>query len=250
MKHLNQLIDEYLDGQLDQEAKEEFEQKMAQDDRIQEATTFQKEMREGLQIVAERNFRTRLKATHQQYLKELSSDSSSLEVASKNKRMIFLKIAAVAASIALIILLVFKQVGNDQDLFTQYYEPYSTSLIQLNSSADELLAKANTAYVNKQYQEAFNTLQAYQTQNGNQNAKIAIVAGVSALELGDYSAAHQQFELAKANSLFADKAFWYAALTYLKQEDALNAKKKLNELLQLPASPLKEQAQELLSALE
>jgi tetratricopeptide (TPR) repeat protein len=71
------------------------------------------------------------------------------------------------------------------------------------------------------------------------------------LELENYREAIQTFDkLRNSNTLDNHKAYWYTALVYLKQNNAENAKKVLQTLVQDTSNYNYEKAIELLKKLE
>lgn len=235
MKEINQdKIDRYLLEKMSTDERASFQKEIKTNEELRQEVDHQKE---AINLIREHG-RQETKAWIKNIVRNTDTNDETLPIP---PRRIFLKIAGVAASIALLIGVVFlikaiidPPTSDPIALFKQHYQPFSET--QLNSSADKAYHEAN-------YKEALSIFE----QNSTLDIKQQLMLGICYLETRDYSNAIQQFQKNYDNISYGNEAKWYAALTYLKQKKHLESK---NLLKQIQTGKLKEQAQELIQELE
>lgn len=133
----------------------------------------------------------------------------------------------VAASI---IVLVLVYTFNSKPSATEMYVKYSKweDLPSLTSrGTDNKLAQGEQLFVDKKYKESYKIFAAVPQKE--QQPSVLIYLGICALELNQLDEAFYYFELLKnTDAIDSSKAYWYLALTYLKQ----NKKEKATSILQ------------------
>ncbi|QHI37809.1 hypothetical protein IMCC3317_31920 [Kordia antarctica] len=175
------------------------------------------------------------------------------ETSTKNRKSYFYYISSAVAIAAVCSLFYFSftQSITANDAFEQYHDWNTLPSFQTKSAAENNLAKASKLFQEKKYQEALTIFTEYEKENNTYNPQIQLYIGVSQLELENYQEAIQTFNTLKnSNTIDAHKAYWYTALTYLKQNDAENAKKVLNSLVQISGNYNYEKAKKLLKKLK
>lgn len=240
MKEIEQEnIDRYILDKMTAEERKTFEKKMSANKELQSQVIEQKKT-----ILHIKGYSADKKAWIRDIVKDTNVDD---ETSPKNARRVFLRIAAVAASIALLIGIFFIITNNHKAdpiaLFENYYEAFSEVTLSPNSSDQQLKQIADKAYLEKRYEEALNAFK----QINPLNSKQQIMLGICYLETGDYSSAIQQFEKNYSNINYKNDAKWYAALSYLKQDKIKESK---NLLQQIQSGKYNTTAQELLQQLK
>lgn len=153
----------------------------------------------------------------------------------KNKTPIRLYVLSIAAVIAILFFgfnFLLQNQSND-GLYAQYYnENDLPSFVQRsdNDTIEISLEKAVALYKQENYSGTLKELSLYH-QNNSKNKISRVYSAFSYAYLNDYKNAISELDvLENSNSLDADKAFWFKALIYLKAEDRENAKIQLEKI--------------------
>ena len=157
-----------------------------------------------------------------------------------------------AASVALLILasiyFLKPQPAERNNLFADYYEVYQPNLVERNSSSTDDLVQIEQFIKAKKYEQAIPVLE--EKLSMTKNAKLDLALGTCYLESGKYNKAVKQFKTAKENVLYQDKAYWYSALTYVKDGKWKKAQKELSPLIANSKSEFHQKAKDLSTALD
>ncbi|GGX12056.1 hypothetical protein [Aquimarina muelleri] len=136
----------------------------------------------------------------------------------------------VAASIAVFVLV---YTFNSKSSTTEMYVKHSEweDLPSLTSrGGDNKLAEGERLFVDKKYKESYAIFTALSQKE--QQPSVLIYLGLCALELDQLDKALHYFELLKnTEAIDSSKAYWYLALTYLKQNEKEKATNILQELV-------------------
>ncbi|GAA0731690.1 hypothetical protein GCM10009430_44140 [Aquimarina litoralis] len=139
----------------------------------------------------------------------------------------------IAASISLFIILYSINFSESPQ---ELYAKYSTwqDLPSLTSRSDEdLLAKGQELFEEKNYKESFLLFNHYLKNSDTIIPSVYLYAGVSSLELDKYEEAIFYFDqLINSNAVDQSKGYWYKALSFLKQGKKEAAIKTLNNILE------------------
>lgn len=240
-------IDRYLNGDMNDSEKKNFEERISSNSEMASALNFEKEMR---MIYSEDEWSTlnrsvlnsdRAKAM-KSYLQsdEITTIKETISnvIADNRKtysRKSFIKQLAVAASILLISTISYFSIkSNGTDFESIINEEYKNlpSLVNRSESADSRLVEGQQYFENKDYKNAiisFNEYQKISSESAATNSISYVYNGLSYLGINDYTNAIEQFNLLENSKSFqAKKAEWYKALVYLKQ----NNKELLREALE------------------
>ncbi|WP_299898434.1 hypothetical protein [uncultured Aquimarina sp.] len=188
--------------------------------------------------------------------KEIASSIKSAEQSYFNEKPFrltkILKYVAVAAIFiaGLFLVVEYNQGTNTEQLYATYKnwdELPSLTLRDQNSDLTEIEQQFRA----ENYEESLLLLNTYVLNNDQEvNPQLLMYKGISQLELHKNTAAIDSFtELLESNTLDADKAHWYLALSYLKNQDVEKAKTELELLLEKPTNFKNKEAKELLSSL-
>jgi FimV-like protein len=244
------LIDQYLQGELPEEAQPAFEQRL-QDDRafaeaLRERQQMQNYMKHQVQKPALEKRMADLGARY--FQDEANTDSADpkegIVVPLWRRKPIWL--VAAAAAIALILL-----VWNPSQTSANLYEQYAlhpTLALQERSVDGSSLETAEQAFNQGQYEAAYTQLSALEEQL-QENPQLKLSLGIAALETDRVQEGRAQFEaLAEGDTALQEYGRWYLALSYVKTGDNEAARPLLQALAEQP-SAFQQQAQDLLQQL-
>ncbi|WP_179009183.1 tetratricopeptide repeat protein [Winogradskyella forsetii] len=206
-----ELIALYFEGKLNTSEKARFEDLLQNDANFKAQVTLEEEVKTAIISTKKDDLRQRLQ---------------QLEQPKKKSKYYIIAIAAsIVIAFGVFGLLQSKETLSNQELYAQYYEPYS-NIIAPASRGDELKdekSKAFRYYDTKDYKTAldkFNSL--YDT---TQESYYLFYQGVCELELSNTQNAIAIF---KSHQNYTDKLFtqsnWYLALAYLKANNTKDAK--------------------------
>lgn len=215
------LFDEYLQGELTIEAKNDFEKQLSGDPEF--ASQF--ETFKDVQFQLANKFGIE---QEREVFKENLTQISAQHF-DNNPKVIGLKpwYLAAAASVAVLFGLFFFNY-NQNPVYGDYNNPEQASFTE-RSTADENLKEAEKAYNHKTYNKAIPLFEAILQKN--KTAEIQFFYGVSLLEESHYLKAEAVFnELKAGNSAYKEKAVWYLALSKLKQKDYEGCKQILETI--------------------
>lgn len=249
-----EIIELYLNKQLDGAALEAFEAKMNDDADFKKEIDTQGLIHRGVNKFGQDEMRAKLKKIRAEIQKTEglgAGNENAAKVVSlgKKKRSRLLLRWASAAAIALFVGSAVYFVATNSnvsslDLYAQYYQPFADDIQVRNQDAASLHNSASQLYKAKKYDEALPLFKDI-LKGEPDNAELQIVIGICQLELEHYEQANQSFS-AIQNPLFKDQAYWYLAMNFLKQSDMENAKTIL-ETIQ-PGEFNYAKAQEILEA--
>lgn len=251
------MIERYLEGNLEEQERVAFDQRLKTDEEFQQWVTHMESMVNGIKYTGRKNVMKQLAELEanlpEVQLLEEEQEESNIVAMKPNK---FRYWAAAAAAIALVLisslfLLTYNSGQSDQDLFTAYYEPYSGDL---SRSGDEDLVdkreRAYFAYGQGQHERAIPLFEEVIDQEPT--SKLRFYLGNAYLSVGEAEKAAQQFKevLRDSDYPLQDQSRWYLALSYLKAEKLDMAQTTLEEITGTPGSFYYNKAQELLAQIK
>jgi len=243
------LIDRYFDSSLTPKEQLLFNDLLQNDLDFKNEFVFRKDLKKVIAV----NQQEVLKSTLGQFEEKIQQSS---------KFMILPKKWFVAASIVLVASLGAYSIKSiyypsDQAVFETFYQPYRNTIQPTvrGESPNTIEYRAFVAYEAHNYHKAINLFNSVKNPD---EAYINFYKGLSYLELDKSKEAIELLlPIAKANGLegksanFNDKARWYLALAYLKNNDKEKSKSELFLIMQKPKGTFKkEEAQELLAYLK
>ena len=217
------LFDQYLQGELTIEAKNDFEKQLSADSEF--ASEFETFKNTQLQLANKFEFEQEREA-----FKENLTNISNKHFNKKTK-VIGLKpwYFAVAASIAVLFGLFFFNYSQNPT-FADYNNPEQAFFTE-RGTVDATLKEAEMEYNAKRYNKAIPLFETVLQKQ--KTAEIQFFYGVSLLEESHYVKAEAVFnELKTGTSVYKDKAVWYLALSKLKQKDYKACKEILQTISQ------------------
>ncbi len=246
-------IARYAEGLMEADEQMEFETALAADNELQQQLDLVYEANGKLQqYFSSQEGEEKLKLTLEDMRSEFFSGENpgkvvplSAPVRHKVVKMMWRKVAVVAAAAILVAVFLWQPWNND--LYTKYADIEMVSSVERGTHSDSLLTKATAAFNAKEFSSAavylFEVVQADPT-----NSFAQFYYGVSLLRSGKTEMARETLtKLTAGNSTFKYEAMFYMGLSYLKEKDEANCKKWLQ---QIPAgSGNYEKAKELLQDL-
>ena len=241
------LFEAYLEGTLDSDQQKDFELRLKQDAQFaKDWQAFQEVYHHVAHVHSpeREDFLNTLRDSADTYFS--GNTSSTHNSTGKVIKFIPWKYSIAAAVLLLFGVLFWQQIGGDP-LYSEYAFEGEISLSE-RSGAVSAFAKAEKAFNQKEYNEAVSYFNEILKQDTT-NSEVMYYKGIALVELDNYTDADAIFNiLSKGTSLYKYRAFWYGALSKLKQED-MEACRKLLEKIPSTAQDY-EKAQELLKKID
>ncbi|MDE5419910.1 hypothetical protein L3049_18120 [Labilibaculum sp. DW002] len=241
-------IEDFLDGDLNQEQLKEFEQNLLDDSDLQMELDLHQEIDEAIMETDIMDLRSKLEAI------ETPTNPSK-----KRKLKFLTKWNIAAASLALLIglgslMYIFNDkssYSNDQ-IFSNYYKPYNVVVNTRSADAtvDNILMSAVNSYESKDYRTAL-TLFKQILDKDSTNITSNFYSGISNIEINEYSKANKNFTrvIKHKNNLFIEQSEWYLGFCYLMTNEKDKALKQFHVIAQ-GNSFYKTKALEIINRLE
>ncbi|SDX99252.1 hypothetical protein SAMN05444411_11371 [Lutibacter oricola] len=235
------LFEKYLSNELTTEELDYFDLELSTNTYFKQEFEIYKSLNESLSSKFENEENeTELRSTLTNLGKEFIKEEKKGKVISIKR----LRPLMVAASIALLV--GFFLFNNGNPVYSDFAKHNNLELV-VRSENNSAISKAEEAFNTKNYKTAFAQLTVLESEFPN-DIEIQLHKGICLLELDKYSQAETIFtNISNGTSAFKNKATWYKALTYLKQEQFENCS---NTLQTIPKSADEyELAQKLLKKL-
>lgn len=247
MNDFYERIEDYLDGVMDQAARQAFEAEAAADPALAAALAQVREARERLG-------RAWAGAAADATLRDTLRDIGRRYFHSSPKRARRMRIGrlswGLAAGVVLVLLAWFLlRPPAHERLYAQYRVfPEAAFTVKSDILADTGLPDASIAFNQKRYQAALDALEKYRQANPD-NLEVVFFTGLCRLELGQPAEARILFgQLTETPNAWREEALWYLALSYLRENDRVRCSDILRGIG--PGSAHEAEARALLEALE
>jgi hypothetical protein len=221
-------IDDYLDGNLDQQAHDAFRQRLAEEGELAKDTLFQQEMRQGIAYGSQHDLRSRLQVIHGETVgQENSQDARIVPIG----RQLWLRWSAAAALLigALGILFWIQQKPSAEQLFAANYEVYQLDDTSRGIADDDPNRIALKAYQEQDYATATKQLSNI-LQNEPENPTLQLALAISYWENGQHPQAQSAIKTLFNHPILKDQAYWYAALFALAEDKTEVATEYLEQI--------------------
>lgn len=241
-------IEDFLDGDLNQEQLKEFEQDLLDDSDLQMELDLHKGIDEAIVESDIMDLRSKLEAIE------------TPPTPSQKRKFKFLTSWNIAAaSLALLIglgslmfILNDKSNYSNDKIFSNYYKPYNVVVNTRSSdaTADHILMNAVNSYESKDYRTAL-TLFKKILDKDSTNITSNFYSGISNIEINEYSKANKNFTrvIKHKNNLFIEQSEWYLGFCYLMTNEKDKAVNQFHTIAN-GNSFYKTKAQEILNKLE
>ncbi len=243
------MINRYLDGELNADEIKAFESQMQSDASLKNEVELYRDINETLKMKLypgenEMALRNTLDAMRSPYFsKEIVSDQP------KGKIIPFRRARWIAAAAAVFIGIVTLTIWSPwkKDLYQQYASIQMPAVVERGTPADSLLKQATENFNDKKFAAAVPLFEKI-LKNDPQNTFADYYYAIALLESGQTEKSRNELtQLSNGSSLFRDDAVFYMALSYLKEKDKNRCKLWLNKIPE--DAGLYGRAQELLKKL-
>ena len=264
-KNIQDWIDRYINGQLNEEEKKSFEDQMANDSELAKEVALQKEIAEAM---SEKDV-LELSNTIRTVIHHKAADKPGFQVF--QLRRVF----HVAATIALIAICYFlfqqyllnpspdrlaaQYTEYDSELYSSFLEvarstndTLSAELQVIRDSLTKLWETANNFYKLQEYHNTISVMQSISqldpTFDQQSPSEFHYYMGINQMAVADFQKAIDNFQ--QVTRAYTEKSAWYSALCYLYLNEPEAAQKVLTEILQSESHPYFEKATELKARLD
>jgi hypothetical protein len=220
------IIDQYLRGELEGEALQDFEKQLAENKKLANEVALYKNMDEEMLLHFKgKDNEEQLRNNLQNLNKKHFFDTPKSKVIPFNKWWLA---TAAAVVIGLIVLVVnpfsTTTAFNSQALYAQYTSSIEAlPTVERGNDTDSLLVEATNLYNQKNYTKALPILLEVVSKKQNEK-QLLLAAGICSLKTEKLDTALAIFNtLSAEQTVFKDKATWYKALIFLKQNKLTDA---------------------------
>jgi predicted Zn-dependent protease len=240
------MINRYLDGEMNAEELKAFELLMQQDVDLQKEVELTKDVLSTLTIKLQpgENEKALQHSLTEMNTEYFSTKTQQAKIISVNRRR---WMTAVAAIFIMALLLTLWQPWKKEDLFQQYAAIQMPGIAERGAATDSLLKQAVENFNNKKFAEAIPAFEKI-LRDSAENSFVQYYYAIALLQNDNIKKARVQFSaLYNGASIFKNDAAFYMALSYLKENNILVCKDWLNKIPADNATWFK--AQELLKKL-
>ena len=236
--NINIWIEDYIRGNLSEDEKRLFEDKLKSDPAFAEELDLSKRLENAIVNDDIDNFREILKNIH----KKLYPESQPAK--SDTKRLLhtalkYWKIAAVALIILIpltvIMYIMINDSSSNSEIFYRNYERYpafSQSRSMFKDINDSIFVEGLNYYKNGAFTDAVGYFKQV-VENDETNIAAQFLFGISYIEITNYNRAINSFEyvIESGDTLYSQQAEWYLALCFIKIGKTNDAKSLLQRII-------------------
>ncbi len=222
------LIIKYLSGDLSREETKAFEKELESNDALKEAL---EEQSAAYDLIRDQLQKRDLGAFRAKLQEVMSHDGPVSASRKTSLRSWWFIPPAVACSLALVLILLMNQQGNER-IFSRYYHPAKDPvLLAYNQDTRGLSEPGITQYYQGNYTRSMDLLSTRITREKN-NKRIMLYYLLSAMELDRQQEVweHIKVEHSTAMSIIDQSIVWYSTLAHLKSGSQEAALKQLHPL--------------------
>jgi tetratricopeptide (TPR) repeat protein len=220
------IINRYLDGEMNAEEVQAFEFQLKQDNNLQAELALLKDVNETLRMKLHPDQTEQGLAITMQDLKKEYFKSGARIIPIRKFRWIM---AAAAVVISFIVLTIWQPWRQD-DLYRQYASIEMPGMAERGIPVDSLLKKARDNFNHKNFVAAIPIFDEV-LKTDPQNSLVQFYYAISLLEIEKIEKARSQFtQIYNGTSLFRFDAAFYLALSYIKSGDKTNAVEWLKKI--------------------
>ncbi len=230
MKTNMEIMDKYLNGEMNDQELKHFEHLLASDEKVREELDLHQSIDHAIMEEDIMNLRDTMNTIYTE------DEKVKRAPAGISRRKLYYAAATFALLMATggIVKKVTQPDYNNYETFEKYYEPYEVTVTYRsgNTETDRLLLTALQRYEDENYEQAL-VLFEQLLEKRNDDMAVNLYSGISYMEVEKYQKATHSFQtiITDNNNLFIEQAEWYLAMCYLKTEDNTKAKELLDELI-------------------
>lgn len=222
------LIEQYLEGNLDDSDKQAFEDRLSKDDNLNELLDEYAVLIAGVKFSGRDHMMARFKDIED----EIAEDKKVVPMRPARNNTWYYVAAAVALLCAVFFLLRPTNQLNSSELALAYFEPYPATIGAASRSTEESQAQIDLAmqrYQSGQYDQSIDVLK--NIEDGNPEVNQFYLANAYQANSEYLKAIDVYKELIENGEIFIEQASWNLALCYLsldKKEEAIQLLKNTN----------------------
>lgn len=223
------MINRYLDGEMNVEERISFEEAMQQDADLNNEVELLRDVNASLKMKLhpdekETGFRNSLKEMNAEFF---GNETQQAKIIPLSRRR---WITAVAAVLIMAVLLTVWQPWKKEDLYIQYADIQMPGIAERGATTDSLLKQAVQNFNNKKFADAIPDFETV-LKDSSQNALVQYYYAIALLQNDDIGKARLQLTLlCNGTSLFKYDAAFYMALSFLKEKNMAACKEWLNKI--------------------
>ena len=245
--NLNELIERYLNNQLNPEELDSFNKEMELNEKFRREVELEKD----LKIIVQREDVLDLRRKIHKAALSYNRKNESPKILHINIKRTILIAACIAAAFFVSILIYnnIPRKNSNNNLFNTYYN--SDISLNLNRSGNNGLAEALISYNQKNYQDAINIFNDILSSDSS-NIAVAFYAGVSYIETEDFKSAIKLFNhiIKDQDNLYIEHAEWFRALCLLRTGNKAEAIKEFEKISKDTINYHNKEAKEILKELD
>ncbi|MDY6800618.1 MAG: tetratricopeptide repeat protein [Bacteroidota bacterium] len=230
MKTNMEIIDKYLNGEMNDQELKRFEHLLSSDVEVQEELELHQAIGDAIMEDDIMSFRDTMQMIYAEDKKV------KRQPAGFSRKKLFYAAATIALLLAIggIVKQLTQPDYDNHQIFDKFYQPYEVTVTYRsgNTETDRMLLNALQKYEDGNYEQAL-VLFEQLLEKRKDDMSINLYSGISYMEVAKYQKATQSFQtiITDNNNLFIEQAEWYLAMCYLKTEDNKKAKELLDELI-------------------
>lgn len=230
MKTNMEIIDKYLNGEMNDQELKRFEHLLSSDVEVQEELELHQAIGDAIMEDDIMSFRDTMQMIYAEDKKV------KRQPAGFSRKKLFYAAATIALLLAIggIVKQLTQPDYDNHQIFDKFYQPYEVTVTYRsgNTETDRMLLNALQKYEDGNYEQAL-VLFEQLLEKRKDDMSINLYSGISYIEVAKYQKATQSFQtiITDNNNLFIEQAEWYLAMCYLKTEDNKKAKELLDELI-------------------
>lgn len=202
-----ELIDRYIQGELEAEALKKFEQSLKNDESLRNAVKLRKDLTSVIKDTEKEHLMARMK---------------NLEAGNRpQKSSLVRRLLLITVGIILLLVAIFgyrhqMSKASPQTLYAEHFSPHPNVYYPVTRGNTDLLTKAFMAYESGAYVEAAELIE-QQLQTSNAPA-LKFYQGICYAAMGNLPLAIRRFEdIKRWDTPYIDESYWYLGLIYSKQ---------------------------------
>lgn len=263
---LNDKIARYLNDEMTEDERLQFEKSIAENDELQEFLEINAQINglneenswvryEGDSETIKEKLRLFNDAEVIKFSDRLSNFRKDKTEFNTTRSISWTKILVAAGIAASLVLGVIFLTPSEKDLAALYDEHSDwqelPSLTTKGASEEDLLAGVERSFRSGEFQQVISQVDALLNTTPEQEANLLLYKGISQLEMNQNEAALTTFSnLQNGNTIDKHKGYWYIALVYLKMRDEAAFREQLEIISQQPSYFRHKEAKKILSEID
>lgn len=217
------MIENYLDGEMDDQEKKSFEKKLGDDAELRKELLLHADINESISDDKKELLRQKLRNIIDGCI---NNESNSRHKQPLTTRIFLSRSILIAASVLFIfsigsiLFILNTKKYTPNEVFEYYYQPYNPDVVTRSSKEISAVNPALSAYLNGKYDQAADQFKDILVANPDDSMAL-FYSGIAFIETGEYPRAidHLRDILNREYYPYYYHAQWYLGMTYLKIEE-------------------------------